>query len=80
MYAVGSFDTSQNIAKQTCVTQTRIGLTLSNSKDDTMLLRQFNFDIKCSAVAEMGDRLATIDGPKIVGAVSPFFEGGYVPI
>jgi len=32
---------------------------------------------KCSAVAEMGDRLATIDmGRKIGGCACPFWEGG----
>ena len=37
---------------------------------------------KCSAVAEMGDRLVTIDmGRKLgAGAVPPFLEGSWVPI
>jgi len=36
---------------------------------------------KCSAVAEMGDRLATIDmDQKSVGVCAPLGEGRWVPI
>jgi len=31
---------------------------------------------KCSAVAEVGDRLATIDIVRKLGGLSPFWEGG----
>jgi len=39
--------------------------------------RRLTADIlnKCSAVAEMGDRLATIDIGRKLGAVPPFWEG-----
>ena len=35
---------------------------------------------KCSAVAEMGDRLATIDMDRKLGAVSLWTRGSWVPI
>ena len=35
---------------------------------------------KCSAVAEMGDRLATIDVGRKVGGLCLFLEGSWVPI
>ena len=35
---------------------------------------------KCSALAEMGDRLATIDMGRKVGVLCPFFRRSWIPI
>jgi len=55
----------------------RLLVPLTLISTDTRVSSEVN---KCSAVAEIGDHLATIDMGRKLGAVPPYWRGSWVPI